>query len=53
MLINGMMSVGIRYVLLTMMDAHETPQTKRLRVMERSVYSARYVYDPSDVEHTT
>lgn len=31
------------YVLLTMMDAHETPQTKRLRVMERSVYSARYV----------
>lgn len=32
------------YVLLTMMDAHETPQTKRLRVMERSVYSARYCF---------
>jgi len=32
------------YVLLTMMDAHETPQTKRLRVMERSVYSARHCF---------
>jgi hypothetical protein len=32
------------YVLLTMMEAHETPQTKRLRVLERSVYSARYCF---------
>eukprot|EP00042_Codosiga_hollandica_P039403 m.330061 g.330061 ORF g.330061 m.330061 type:complete len:266 (-) comp55605_c0_seq4:373-1170(-) len=32
------------YVLLTMMEAHDTPQTKPLRVLERSVYSARYCF---------
>lgn len=32
------------YVLLTMMEAHETPVDKNLCVMERSVYSARYCF---------
>lgn len=32
------------YVLLTMMEAHATPQEKPLLVLERSVYSARYCF---------
>jgi len=32
------------YVLLTMMEAHETEQTKRIKVMERTVLSARYCF---------
>lgn len=32
------------YVLLTMMEAHETPQEKPMRILERSVYSARYCF---------
>eukprot|EP00041_Stephanoeca_diplocostata_P040267 m.1638988 g.1638988 ORF g.1638988 m.1638988 type:complete len:301 (-) comp32292_c0_seq1:150-1052(-) len=32
------------YVLLTMMEAHDEPQTQPLRVMERSVYSARWCF---------
>ena len=32
------------YVLLTMLEAHNTPQTRPMRVMERSVYSARYCF---------
>jgi thymidine kinase/deoxynucleoside kinase len=32
------------YVLLTMMEAHAVEQTKLMRVMERSVYSARWCF---------
>ena len=32
------------YVLLTMMEAHETPQTRPMRILERSVYSARFCF---------
>lgn len=32
------------YVLLTMLEAHATPQTKPLLVLERSVYSARHCF---------
>ena len=32
------------YVLLTMMEAHETPQTHPMRILERSVYSARFCF---------
>jgi thymidine kinase len=32
------------YVLLTMLEAHNTPQTRPMQVMERSVYSARYCF---------
>lgn len=32
------------YVLLTMLEAHDVPQTNQIKVMERSVYSARYCF---------
>ena len=33
-----------KYVMLTMLDVHHTPQTKPLFLMERSVFSSRYCF---------
>lgn len=32
------------YVVLTMLQTHTAPTEKRIKLMERSIFSARYVY---------